>query len=373
MTTQRGFMGAIAGLLVLMLLAGMSGLQAAVPEEHSTDLARVSEITGFDARREADGEGCRFDEQFSLYLCQPQRDATSPPLPASSGRAAVMARLSDLAGVLFIPNSSAQTLMVFDAQTGELIDERFIEFELEETGTPIHALIGPAGTVLVSDQIRNVVHEYTLAGDYLGVFAPADGEDTSIMQNIRGMALRPNGHLLVSVGGGGNANAIAEFDLDGEFVGNFIANGSGGLNSPFDVYQRGEVDWLVSSINSNQVLSYALNNGASNGVFAPISSFPQQIVQTESGNVLVANFSGTIGVHEFTAGGELVGVYNPPGVSGNRGVYPLPNGNILTSSGGGVFEIDRNGNLVETHYAGVGRFIQFVRGGRIFRDRFEEE
>jgi hypothetical protein len=36
------------------------------------------------------------------------------------------------------------------------------------------------------------------------------------MQNIRGIALRPNGNLLVSVGAGANANSIAEFDTSGQ-------------------------------------------------------------------------------------------------------------------------------------------------------------
>jgi hypothetical protein len=146
----------------------------------------------------------------------------------------------------------------------------------------------------------------------------------------------------------------------GNYVGNFVDNGSGGLDSPFDVYERPSVDWLVTSINSNQILNYEWATGNSIGVFAPISSFPQQIYDIDNGNVLVANFSGTVGVHEFEADGTPVGVYNPPGVSGNRGVFQLPSGNILTSSGGGVFEIDRAGNLVETKYSGVARFIQLV-------------
>lgn len=47
------------------------------------------------------------------------------------------------------------------------------------------------------------------------------------------------------------------------------------------------------------------------------------------------------------------------GVTGNRGVYALGNGNILTTNGSGVHEIDGvTGALVRTVVAGVsGRFI----------------
>jgi hypothetical protein len=301
---------------------------------------------------------CFFSDEYQVYLCEQPAPAERPQSNPAA-RAEAMSLLTS-GGALFIINSTAKQLMVFDPVTGDLVDEAFIMLDDDATGTAIHALIGPNNTILISDQIRDIVHEYDLDGNYLGVFAPIGGANTDILDNIRGMALRPNGNLLVTVASSANANSIAEFDPDGNYLGNFIDNGSGGLNSPFDVYERPSVDWLVSSISNNQILSYEWANGDPIGQFAPISSFPQQIYDIDNGNVLVANFSGTVGVHEFEADGTPVGVYNPAGVSGNRGVYQLPNGNILTSSGGGVFEIDRDQNLVETKYSGVARFIQYV-------------
>ncbi|MBE0411550.1 MAG: polysaccharide biosynthesis protein [Anaerolineales bacterium] len=61
------------------------------------------------------------------------------------------------------------------------------------------------------------------------------------------------------------------------------------------------------------------------------------------------------------ADGTLVDIYNPAGVSNYRGVYELLNGNILTTTSGGVFEINRDGELVETKYSGQSRFIEFVQ------------
>ncbi len=79
--------------------------------------------------------------------------------------------------------------MVFASVSADLIDPDFIFLDAEATGTVIHAIVGPAGTFLVSDQSRNVAHEYTVDGSYLGIFAPAGGANTNFMQNVRGIAL----------------------------------------------------------------------------------------------------------------------------------------------------------------------------------------
>src|SRR5690606_13978024 len=81
-------------------------------------------------------------------------------------------------------------------------------------------------------------------------------------------------------------------------------------------------------------------------------------------NILIGQFTTlggvTPGVWELTADGDLVGIYT--GVSGNRGVYELPNGNILTTNANGVHEIDRGSTLVETKISGVGaRFITYLQ------------
>ena len=79
--------------------------------------------------------------------------------------------------------------------------------------------------------------------------------------------MRPNGNLLVAVQSGANGNSVAEFDTSGNYLGNFVAIGSGGLDGPFDVYPR-TTDWLVPSINTDNVLRYDVA-GAPLGVFAP--------------------------------------------------------------------------------------------------------
>jgi subtilisin family serine protease len=264
-------------------------------------------------------------------------------------------------GVLLVPDSTGDRVMAFDTQTGDLIDADFIPFnEAAGLETPIEVILtADQRGFLLSDQVADVVHAYDLDGNWLGVFAPAGGADTSIVDNMRGIALSPSGTLLVTVAAGGNTDAVAEFDASGQFAGNFIDNAAGGLNGPWDLAFR-DGDVLVGASDSGAIHRY-LPDGTPDGVFHSPIPFPEQLRQQANGNLLAAQFSGSNdGVWEIDAGGALLGIYS--GVGGNRGVYDLPNGNVLTTNGGGVHEINRGASLVETKITGVGaRFITFVQ------------
>lgn len=275
-------------------------------------------------------------------------------------------------GLLLIPDSTNKRVMAFDPSTGNLINADYIPSDPSHFSTPLQAVLKPDGSgFLVSDQVGDVVQEYDLKGAYVRVFAPAGGVNTSILDNIRGIAFRGNGNLLVTVASGTNANAVAEFNSSGNYLGNFVANGAGGLASPFDVLARG-AGFLVSGIDSDLVHSYDLS-GAPGPDFAPVNNFPEQLAVTASSNVLVANFAGAQeGVVEFDSEGNVVGVYNPASLGAYRGVYELPNGNILTTTGSGVHEIDRAGSLVASKITGISaRFITYVAPDLIFANGFE--
>lgn len=165
------------------------------------------------------------------------------------------------------------------------------------------------------------------------------------------------------------------FPNTGDSAGNFIANGLGGLASPFSVAVRWDVpDVLVAGIDSNAIHRYS-TEGASLGNLTAVDNFPEQVAVAANGNVLIANFSGTQqGVVEVTAAGDPVDVHTAPGLSGYRGVYELPNLNLLVTTGSGVHEIDREGNLIETKIGSVSaRFIQPVQVDpeRLYVDGFE--
>jgi predicted extracellular nuclease/plastocyanin/subtilisin-like proprotein convertase family protein len=266
--------------------------------------------------------------------------------------------------VLLIPDWTNDRVMAFDPTTGNLMNPDFIPSDPAHLSSPKNAILSAAGnTILVSDQIEDVVQEYSLSGTFIRTFAPAGGPNPAILDNILGIMLRPNGNLLVTVTGGANQDAVAEFDTNGNYLGNFIATGSGGLDGPFDILLRTTVtdtDYLVSAINSDNILRYDVN-GSFLGLFAPVNNFPQQLNPSRiAGNTLNANFSGTqVGVLEFDHNGTPVAQYTP--VTGNRGVYDLPNGNILTTDDTGVHEINRAGQLVSTKISGVNaQYIELV-------------
>jgi hypothetical protein len=260
--------------------------------------------------------------------------------------------------MLLVPDWTADRVMTFDPVTGNLINANFI-VDPAHLASPKNAIMSGRGTILVSDQINDVVQEYSASGTYIGVFAPAGGPNPAILDNIRGITLRPNGNLLVTVGGGTNTNTVAEFDSNGSYVGNFIAAGSGGLSSPFDVYYRATAqDYLVTGSSSDAVHRYSAT-GAYLGNLITGVNFPQQVREALNTNILVAIFSTPSGVGEFTASGTPVGMYAP--VTGNRGVYELPNGNILTTTDDGVYEINRSGQLVSTKITGANaQYIELV-------------
>ncbi len=326
----------------------------------SLSLAVISERTGWVAAFTATSSDCHYSHEYRIYLCPDAPPAVvSSPDPAAAARAREMLGTG---GLLLIPDSGSDRVMAFDPQTGDLVYADFIPTDSVNLFTPKNAILSPAGdSILVADQVRDVVQAYDLSGQYLGVFAPAGGADPNIMDTITAATLRPDGNVLVAVTVGTNAHAVVEFDTAGNYLGNFVAAGSGGLASPFDVFQR-TADWLVSGINSNAVHRYDLNNGSYIADLAAIDNFPEQVAQAGNGNVLVANFTGDQeGVVELTAAGGLVGVYNPLTVGGNRGIYELPNGHLLTTNGTGVYEIDRMGNVIDVKMVNVNaQYIEFV-------------
>ncbi len=279
---------------------------------------------------------------------------TGPAVPRSATLA--------LPAFLLIPDSTADRVMSFGPSTGNLIDPDFIRSDPTNLATPIHAILGhKKDSILVSDQINDVVQEYAIGGGYVGIFAPAGGANTAILDNIRGIALRANGNLLVTVGGGTNQDTIAEFDTSGNYLGNFVAAAAGGLDSPFDILLSTEA--LVGAITSDQIHRYELATGTYIADLAPINSFPEQLALAGNGNLLVANFTGTqAGVVELATDGSVVGVYTSS-QTGLRGVYELPNGNLLITNSNGVHEIDKSGNLIATKLSGVNaRFIELIEG-----------
>lgn len=256
--------------------------------------------------------------------------------------------------VLLIPDSINDRIILLDAETGDVIDLDYI-VEPDVFGTIVKVLPNFDGTgIFVSDQTEDVVHEFDALGNYVGPFLPAGGADEEVIDNIRGIAYDPTGStLLVSALGGANPDAVVAFDSDGELVAPFISSEAGGLSNPWDIFFR-EDDVLVSASGSSAVLRYRLD-GVFLDAFAEDLNFPQQISGTASGTVLVANFSpvSTRGVWEYEPDGTVVAHYSfPPLLGATRGVHELPNGNLLVATTAGIYEFNRDAELVDTKVEG---------------------
>jgi len=249
-------------------------------------------------------------------------------------------------GVLLVPNTAVPGVAAFDPQTGNLIDPAFITYP-QSLGTTTHIILNAAQDgFLISSQTENVVYSFGLDGTFQGVFAPIGGENTAIMGNIRGMAISPWGTLLVTSATG---NKVVEFDAGGNFLRDFITSGAGGVSGPWYIVFR-ETDLLLAASSGN-IYRYD-HNGQPLSVWNGDINFPQQMYRLGNGNVLTAAFSTPAGVWELDPNGALIGRYT--GVASNRGVFPLPNGNVLTTSSGGVHEIDRGSALVSTKLSSTG-------------------
>lgn len=258
---------------------------------------------------------------------------------------------SEAITLLMIPDGTADKVMSFNVSNGDLINANFIPNNNPNLQTPKEALLNKNGFITVSDQISDLVQKYDTSGTYLGFFAPAGGVNNAILDNIRGHNYRANGNLVVTVGSGANQNSIAEFDQFGNYLGQFISAGAGGIVSPFDIIFRAN-DALVTTSTSSGVYRFTLN-GAPINVMVSGLSFAQQIQELSDKRLAVIEFSGTgSGIRLYDSSGIFIKLLN--GVTGNRGIYQLGNGNFLTTNGAGVHEIDSaSGALIRTVVSGV--------------------
>lgn len=262
-------------------------------------------------------------------------------------------------GVLLVPESTGDRVMAFDPETGALLNPDFIPDDGVTFATPIKAILNASQTsLLISDQLGDVVYEFDFDGNLMGVFAPAGGVNNSILDNVRGTCLKPNGNLLVTVGSGNNTDCVAEFDQQGNYLGRFIEAASGGLDSPFDVLYRPDYDdYLVSGYSSDAIHRYDSDGNYIEDFAAGLDALEQLAFSLE-GNILCAGYSAD-GVYEFANDGTMIGFY--PGVNGIRGVYELPDGMLLVTDGLGVHKFSRTDGIVETVISGASaRFITFV-------------
>lgn len=262
------------------------------------------------------------------------------------------------ASFLLFVESTGDRVITLDINTGDPINMNYIPSDPVNLATPIQARLTPWGNITISEQINDGVYQYDTLGAVLGIFAPAGGINTTILDNVRGHNFRNNtGNLVVAVAAGGNINSISEFDSQGNFIGQFITSGSGGLDSPYDILFRTN-DVIVSASTSDMLHRYDLNGNFISNLYTGVSAnFFQQMQELPNGDILVADFGVGGGVRIFSSTGTLLNTLGQ--ITAIRGVYKLGNGNILVSNAAGLFEINPvTGDTLRQIIAGVaGRFI----------------
>ncbi|MGH9382510.1 MAG: BACON domain-containing protein, partial [Thermoanaerobaculia bacterium] len=265
-------------------------------------------------------------------------------------------------GALIVPNTTLNFIVALDPETGDVVDPALIDISAF-SGARREALLHPDGErVLLTAQTGDVVHAFSVEdGSYLGVFAPAGGADTSILNNVRGMAFHPvTGNLLVTSADDPAADRIVEFDLEGNFVGVFIDGAANGLTSPWDLLVR-ESDILVTNFLSPAGVQRYDFDGNFLDIFADLTGAPAQMAFAANGNILVSSLSD--GLYELDPDGNLVANYKGT-VTSQAGVYELPNLNFLVTGsvgGQGIQELDRNNQHVGTKMDGTSYFINFAK------------
>lgn len=250
---------------------------------------------------------------------------------------------------ILVPDSTSDDTFALDPATGDVLGS----FDMSAyASTPINVIDGPNGTLLLSDQIRDMIFELDSAGTLIGDYI------TAPIDNLRGIHRFPNGIVAGATttgmyAWGTDGNIRSEF-IDGDF---FDVNYLNNLVIGTDID-----DDNVQAYNFGLVLVGETTPG---GV-----DFPEQcaaVRNPSTGQTLLAVASFTPDtVYFFDAGGNLVSSFPILGGASGRGVIQLPSGNLLVSdSSNGVVEYTFDGTVIRTILSGTGfRYLELCRNYR---------
>jgi len=154
-----------------------------------------------------------------------------------------------------------------------------------------------------------------------------------------------------------NTNAIKRFDLNGNFLGDFVKPGEGGLNRPQDLLFHPKTGHLlVTAINNGGIKEYDPQTGAYLGHFSSgyFLDKPTKMRIGPDSLIYVSQWGVTQNkVVRFDLNGNFVDEFTSNGVPDGMGVDWDANGNLYVStfgggSGGLVYSFDSNGNSTGT-------------------------
>ncbi len=243
--------------------------------------------------------------------------------------------------VLLIPNTTGDYVGTYDPYDGTFLGI-FVSGS-EFFSTPVNAVQGPDGNIYVTDQLLDAIRMFDRQGNSLGDYANAsDGLD-----NIRGIEFRADGHLFVCT----YADGIIEFDGPHSQIGVFVPS----TQSQWDIKFLDDGTALVSSSGTNNVVLYNADGSPAQTLYQ--TRFPEQINKDLADNDTYLNTSMTADtVRDFRTDGMIDEITI---LDASRGVFRLGNGNLLVTSGAGVYEVQPGTNIiVETQNTNANYFIE---------------
>lgn len=165
-------------------------------------------------------------------------------------------------GDLFVSSHNTGEVLRYDSQTGEF-KGAFIKAHEGGLTKPTAPNFGPDGKVYVGDLATNTVLRYDRNGKFIDVFA--DGVSSPL--NGPFMQTFDEGTMYIA---SGYTNSILRYDLKTkEFMGHFVAPGSGGLVVPVGLEFGPDGNLYTSSSATSEVLRYDGKTGEFIDKFVP--------------------------------------------------------------------------------------------------------
>lgn len=223
------------------------------------------------------------------------------------------------------------SVLLLDSDTGDIVDADFIDLEAINAGTP-KAILQVGQEIWITDQIEDRIDQFDLDGTHLGAISGG-------LDNIKGLALVDDSEVWVTNDGTSNGapgEALVRFDLDGNNLG-FISTGA---DTSFDIIDHdGHV--YLSYIDNDRIEKRDYDGNVVENIVEPgVVSFIQQIeiAETDIYAAVFSNGTNPNGLYQFALDdGSIIDSWSEGSL---RGVKVLGNGEILYSSGSGVFRLD---------------------------------
>ena len=247
---------------------------------------------------------------------------------------------------ILMPDTTGDQIIVFDGTTGDQTGSIDIS---AFTSTPINVIDGPDGTLLLSDQIQDMVFQLDASGNLIGNYLTAN------IDNLRGIDLAPNGILTGAAAGG-----FVAWDTNGDA----LDTSAFPVSSYFDVevITQGTPRPLIllADITSDNIEVYDTAGNLVNETPSGSNNFPEQgqFINTAGGMRYASNSFSDSAVYVYNLDGTLDYSFGINGLG--RGMVQLLNGNLLVSSNSEVAEYTVDGVFVRQVLAGSGfRFLEY--------------